>query len=137
MSESNNCLINLCRFIVFHPKFDTFIVVSIVLNTVVLGMTHYDESEDLKKVLAILNGIFMVIFALEAMIKIIAQGKAYFRDGWNKFDFTIIVLAVLLSIPMSFGMLTEYQNLTTTIRVLRVARMFRLFVKAQKLSIIF
>lgn len=79
----------------------------------------------------------MTVFALEATAKIIAQGKAYFRDGWNKFDFTIIVLAVLISIPSSFGLLSEYQNLTTTIRILRVARMLRLFVKAQKLSIIF
>ena len=68
----------------------------------------------------------MVIFALEALIKIIALKMTYFNDAWNKFDFTIIFLSVSILIPISFGYFKQYQGLTMAVRVLRVARMFRL-----------
>lgn len=42
MSESENCLVNLCRTMVFSPRFDTTITICIMLNTIVLGLTHYD-----------------------------------------------------------------------------------------------
>ena len=38
----------------------------------------------------------MVVFILEAIIKIIALHMFYFKDKWNKFDFTIIFLSVLI-----------------------------------------
>lgn len=38
------------------------------------------------------------MFVAEAAIKILAEGKRpheYWRDGWNLFDFTIVVLSLL------------------------------------------
>lgn len=39
---------------------------------------------------------FIYIFLIEAVIKIIAHRKDYFHDQWNRFDFTIVSLSVLL-----------------------------------------
>ena len=41
-------------------------------NTFVLGFVWYGQSEDIKAVLEIFNYIFVVIFTIEAIFKIIA-----------------------------------------------------------------
>ena len=40
----------------------------------------------------IVDYIFIGIFTLEAVIKIVAFGKAYFKEGWNRFDFGLVVI---------------------------------------------
>jgi hypothetical protein len=42
-----------------------------------------------------INYIFAFIFTVEAVIKIIALSKTYFLDGWNVFDFVIVVGTLL------------------------------------------
>ena len=39
----------------------------------------------------IVNFAFTAIFAFEVIIKIIAFGTRYFKDGWNIFDFIIAI----------------------------------------------
>ena len=63
----------------------------IILNTVVLALSWYDQSSEMKFVLDIFNYIFAGIFTIEAIIKLIAFGKRYFKDGWNVFDFIIVI----------------------------------------------
>ena len=104
-----------------------------MLNTAVLAASHYNMSAEFNTVLESLNILFMLIFALEAITKIIAMRRAYFKDAWNLFDFSIITLAILIYIPISMGYFKSFQGLTTAIRVLRVARMLRLVVKARKI----
>ena len=94
-------------------------------------------SEVFEELLESFNLVFMFIFSVEAIIRITAMKKAYFYDRWNLFDFIIIVLSVLFMIPVTLGYFEQYQGVTTVIRVLRVARMMRLMVKARKLQIIF
>lgn len=42
-----------------------------------------------------LNIVFLVLFAIEALMKIIAQGKMYFQESFNVFDLFIITLSLL------------------------------------------
>lgn len=61
-----------------------------------------------ERIVAIINYVFAVIFTIEAMIKIIANGSNYFKDNWNKFDFLIVVATVIgiildLAIKSSVG----------------------------------
>ena len=39
--------------------------------------------------------IFTAVFTLEAVIKITAFGKHYFKIGWNVFDLVIVVASVV------------------------------------------
>ena len=46
--------------------------------------------------LNIANSIFIIIYAAEAILKIIAKGfafyeKAYLRDPWNCMDFLVVI----------------------------------------------
>ena len=42
--------------------------------------------------------MFMGVFTIEALIKIIAQRKQYFKDSWNIFDFTIVAFTLIILI---------------------------------------
>ena len=39
----------------------------------------------------IINYIFSVIFTIEAIIKLIALKKKYFKEMWNIFDFIVVI----------------------------------------------
>lgn len=127
-----------CVKTVTHPWFDRFILLLILLNSIVLAITDWtviDEdpsSESVGEPLAegswrnaVLYDtevIFTSLFALEFVLKVIAQGfilghGAYLRDAWNVLDFLVVVTALLTSIP---GMPTA-----SAIRVLRVLRPLR------------
>lgn len=68
----------------------------ILLNTVVMAMIWFDEPEALPDVIEILNYVFMAIFTIEAIIKIIALKGRYFKDSWNIFDFTIVAFTLII-----------------------------------------
>ena len=73
------------------------------------------------------NNIFVVVFLLEAILKLIAYGfYYYFHENWNKFDF-LIVCTSLLSLNED---LLEGFNVTA-LRIIRVARLLRM-VKTSK-----
>ena len=107
------------------------IIGAIFINALVLASNYYTISEQHLNILEGLNLTFKVIFAIEAFIKIVAMKTAYFRDRWNQFDFVIIAIAFLYLIPQSMGTLVEYQGLTSALRVVRIARMLRLFIKTK------
>ena len=48
-----------------------------------------------------INIVFTIIFALEAILKLIAYGLSYFKNTWNKFDF-VVVISSLLDVMLSF-----------------------------------
>ena len=45
--------------------------------------------------LEVFGSVFTGIYTVEAIIKIVAFGKAYFKDGWCIFDFFIVIVAWL------------------------------------------
>nr|KAG5688831.1 hypothetical protein BaRGS_017063 [Batillaria attramentaria] len=49
----------------------------------------------MSEILKTANLVATIIFALEASFKIIAFGKLYFSNGWNIFDFVIILVSIL------------------------------------------
>ena len=73
-------------------------MICIILNTIVLGTTWLGEPSIVQYVTERLNYVFSGIFTIEAILKLIGFGiKPYFKDGWNCFDFFIVV-GTLLSI---------------------------------------
>ena len=73
-----------------------------------MASSHYMISDQFALTLEILNFTFTVIFAIEAIIKITALKKAYFKDNWNLFDFSIVVLAILIFVPTSLGLFGDF-----------------------------
>ncbi|XP_060572053.1 sodium channel protein 1 brain-like isoform X2 [Ruditapes philippinarum] len=113
-------------------KFELCIVVFIFLNMIQMAVDHYNQTQMVTDVLAMLNILFVVIFTLEAIVKIIGLRWHYFTMPWNVFDFVVVVLSllgVLLSDVMS-GVIVS-PTLLRVVRVFRIGRVLRL-IKAAK-----
>lgn len=71
----------------------------------------------------------------------IAFGKSYFKNAWNKFDFFVVVSSIL---DLLMGLVGDSQlefmatgpQLARVLRVLRVTRILRLAGKAEGLQAI-
>ena len=115
-----------------HTIFEVFIFVCICLNTVVLAMSWYGMEQEIIDVLEILNYIFTVIYTIEMIVKMIAFGKAYFKDGWCVFDFTI-VLSAWIGIILLRVFSIDVGSISTIIRSFRIARVLKLIKTAKNL----
>lgn len=84
-----------------------------------------------------MNYVFMAIFTVEAILKLIAMHGNYFKDGWNIFDFTVVIFTIIALILKSIpGLGIDVSQQTTMVRILRVLRVLRLIKRAEKLKII-
>ena len=93
--KDTNLVRNCCITVVEDKRFDNFIMYCIIGNAVVLSLFWYMQPKTLEKPLEIINLAFVIIFTLEAMIKITAMCGLYFKDSWNIFDFFIVVSTVI------------------------------------------
>jgi hypothetical protein len=119
-----------------HYIFESIIMILIIINTIVLALKWYGEPNQLPKILELLNYVFAGIFSLEAIIKLIAFGGSYFSDGWNVFDF-VIVVGTFISIILTNYTSIDIGSQTTVVRAFRIGRVFRLVKKAKSLKMIF
>lgn len=59
-------------------------------------------SDETHRIFDITDDMFVYFFCAEAVIKIIGMGiQEYFSDNWNKFDFLMVALSLILSVTMS------------------------------------
>lgn len=111
-----NRLRALCFDFVVHPWFDAFITGVIVINICFMATFHSNMSATWELVLAWANAVFLVIYILEAALKITAFGKKYFSSPEHMFDFAIVAGSVVsLLVPDSIALGSQ------------AARMFRVF----------
>jgi voltage-gated sodium channel len=111
-----------CARIADSTRFQGFIVAVILANAIVLGLQTYEGIErEVGELLVTLDGIFLGIFVVEILIRILACGPTlrgyggFFRQGWNVFDFVVIGAAFLPG-------LRENATLLRLVRLLRVVR---------------
>ena len=71
----------------------------------------------------------MVIFTVEAVLKIIAQRCDYFYDAWNVFDFVVVAATLIILVITWLGLISNLEILGTILRTLRMLRVFRLVKK--------
>ena len=100
--------------------FNHGVTIVILLNAVVIGLDTVPElTQRFGAWFHFANQAFLAVFIIEALIKMAAEYpnvKRYFRDGWNVFDFTIIVVSL---IPAT-GQLATLARLARLLRVLRL-----------------
>jgi voltage-gated sodium channel len=104
------------RRIVQDPRTERFIMALIVFNAVTLGLeTSTTVMERWGAILHVIDRAVLTIFVLELLARIAVQRLAFFRDGWNVFDFIVIGISVAPS-----------SEAFTVLRALRVLRLLRL-----------
>ncbi len=126
------------RRIVYANAFEYSIIAVIVLNGALLGMgTSPALSERYGSWIDIANIVALAIFVGEALLKMFASSPrvaGYFRDGWNVFDFLVIVFA-LIPATGQFAMLARLARLLRVLRLVSTIRDLRLIVAALVSSI--
>ncbi|KAK0065729.1 voltage-dependent non-L-type calcium channel alpha-1 subunit isoform A [Biomphalaria pfeifferi] len=110
--------------LVQSSKFDYVMMGLIVLNTVVLMMKYYGQSDNFKSILSYLNAGFTAVFTIECILKLIGIGiRNYFRDPWNAFDF-ITVLGSIIDVILTS--VNSKQFSFGFFRLFRAARLVKL-----------
>jgi len=116
--------------IVHAPWFQRFIIATIILAGVLAGIeTDAAMVAAHGSLLRTLDAIVLAIFIIEAALKITAhypRPLSYFRDGWNVFDFSVIVLCLL---PMD-------SQFAVVLRLGRTLRLLRLVSALPKLQLL-
>lgn len=101
---------------VLHPAVQNFIIAVIIVNALTLGLETSDAvMARAGGLLHVLDVGALVIFIIELAAKMFALGRAFWRDGWNVFDFLVVAIAL---IPSSGPL--------AVLRALRVLRVLRL-----------
>jgi len=122
---------NLCQKISGNPWFERFIIALIIINAIVLGMeTSPALTARHGDIMVWINHLVLAVFVLEAMIKITAVAprfRLYFGDGWNLFDFTIVVLSLLPGTG-EFAMIARLARLLRVMRLISALPELRLIV---------
>jgi len=77
-----------------HPAFEVIILTAIAFNSLLMCFTYPNMHEDTVKMIARINYVFLGFFLIEATVKLIAYGRRYFKDEWNRFDFIIILASI-------------------------------------------
>ena len=117
--------------VVEREEFEWFIMAVIVMNAVTMACERYDASDDLRTTLDGLGVFFAVIFVGEAAAKLYAMyPAAYFSDRWNCFDFFCVATTLI-------GYMAGTGGGASVLRVLRLARVFRLVRKLKGLLMLF
>jgi voltage-gated sodium channel len=110
--------------------FQSFIILTILLAGVLAGIeTDAAMLANHGSVLRVLDRLVLCIFIIECLLKIAACGPRpwnYFRDGWNVFDFVIVVLCLL---PMN-------SHFAVVLRLGRTLRLLRLVSALPKLQLL-
>lgn len=123
-------MVELCKSIANAKWFQNFVTIAIIIAGVLVGMATYPEFYAKHEgVLELLNTIVLIIFIIEIVVKIIAEGKKpwlYFTDAWNIFDFIIVAAAFLPFGGSSIAILR-------LLRLLRVLKLIKALPKLQML----
>jgi hypothetical protein len=60
-----------------------------------MGVYQDGQKEKVTKIIESTNWFFTSIFITEASLKLVAYGKKYFNNSWNKFDFFVVTSSIL------------------------------------------
>ena len=77
-----------------NQKFDIGIMIVIVLNMITMGLEHYGQDEQFTESLKYVNLVFISIFTMECIFKLLGLRHYYFKQPWNVFDFVVVVLSL-------------------------------------------
>jgi len=116
----------------FGKAFDRVVAVCICLNVIALTLWSDPISPAVRTTYEVLNYAFVLIFALEAAVRIGALTfKGYIKSGWNRFDFALVAFSIVATSAVLIGSailgvdLAQQQG-TRWLRCARALRIVRL-----------
>lgn len=100
---------------------ERIMLIAILLNTIVLFIGGFWPNAQWTEHVDIM---FTILFICEAVAKISSSGwKAYWKEGWNRFDFIILIIAL----PSLISPFIGHSMATNTVLAMRSMRLFKSF----------
>ncbi|XP_070421634.1 cation channel sperm-associated protein 1 isoform X6 [Equus przewalskii] len=114
------------RNLIESLAFEAFIFLVVCLNTIMLVVQTFAEVEIRGEwYFMALDSIFLCIYVVEALLKIMALGVNYFYNSWNNLDFFIMVMAVLDFMLMQLNYLSSRTFYHQSFRIFKVFKSLR------------
>lgn len=133
MNSIVNRLTQVAQRITDARAFEFSIVAIIIFNAVLLGLGTFPAiDQEYGAWIHRAYEVALAIFVLEALLKMVASSPrvfGYFRDGWNVFDFLVIVLA-LIPVTGQFATIARLARLLRVLRLVSAIKDLRIIVTA-------
>lgn len=99
--------------------FETVVIAIIIISALLIGAKTYDIPDWTRQSIIVLDWAITLFFVIEISIRMLAADnlKSFFKDGWNVFDFIIVVASV---IPIAGNDSALLGRLLRVFRVLRL-----------------
>lgn len=104
-------------------RFKRAVVSFIILDSILMGIATFDfvtESDELSHAAAIVNSVFLCLFSIELLIRLVHCKFRFLHDGWLVFDVVVISCSWIFS-------------LLVVVRTFRVVRTLRLATRIKEL----
>ncbi|XP_039187179.1 sodium/hydrogen exchanger 10-like [Crotalus tigris] len=128
---SKNRFMKICYQLVIMEEFEYICCVVTLLNCFPIALYFLlSTTTPYFPQLKLCNYYFLMLYILEAILKISAVGRNYFRHHWNQFDILIIIIGiidvVIINIIRSISPTYAIIYIIRILRFLRVVRVLRL-----------
>ena len=134
--ETSSSPVRACRRLIQKKRFEHFIMACIILNVVIVATEHFGQSHALQRFQEIADDVFILVFTLEAVVKIVACGRrGYFQQKWNRFDFAVVTLSWAGAIVLLAGV-SSLGATASVFRIVRLARLLRLVKWAKGINLL-
>lgn len=121
MAKLRNCI----GGIILNKAFTRFVTFLILLNAVTLGLeTDPGISAKYGPLLFTIDHVILGLFVVELLMRLFVHRMRFFRDGWNVFDFIIIIVSLLPAV--------EFFSALRTFRIFRVLRLMSVVPKMRR-----
>jgi voltage-gated sodium channel len=114
------------RRLVESERFNAFILVAIIINSLLIGVQTYDDAPAFVHYIQLVT---LFIFFFEIIIRWLAResSRVYLTDLWNYFDIAIFAFGVVPEIIAIFDPAAEsdQNSIWATLRILRIVQLTR------------
>lgn len=120
-------------------RFQMFMILVICVAGVLVGMNTYDvQSTAVRHTIMVCELVVVIIFVLEIFLKLLAEGSKpwhFFYDGWNVFDFLIVVIGFFPIQGGSSSMMLRLLRLFRTLKLVKALPKLRILVMGLLMSL--
>ncbi|XP_021575085.1 sodium channel protein type 7 subunit alpha-like [Carlito syrichta] len=113
--------------LVTNKIFNIIVMVLICFQAITLMIESDEQSPQMDIALYWINSIFVMLYTVECVLKLIAFCCFYFTIAWNIFDFMVVIFSITgLILPMTIGYYLMPPSLVQLILLSRVIHFLRL-----------